>query len=117
MAQEKTQIHNDRSRQVLKTIKPLRQTRDGYVYGIEDPQDGNTEYIYIPFSKIEWFLYQLLRIRTQAESEALCSFSFDFPDTDMFYAWNYPPENHWDHHNLNMLSSNRKIRSRMKKGD
>ena len=93
----------------MKTIKPLRQTKDGYVYGIE----GETEYIYIPFSKIEWFLNQLLSIRTQAESEALCSFSFDWPDGfDMFYADNYPPENEWDR----KIQRNRRTRKIIKEG-
>jgi len=82
--------------QQVKTIKPLRQTPTCYIYGIE----GETEYIFIPFSKIEWFLEQLSRIRTQAESEALCSFSFDYPDGfDRFYADNYPPETELDHKN------------------
>lgn len=80
--------------QQVKTIKPLKQTPTCYIYGIE----GETEYIFIPFSKIEWFLEQLLRIRTQAESETLCSFSFDWPNgLDAFYADNYPPKNEWDH--------------------
>lgn len=77
-----------------KSIRPLRQTIHGYFYGVE----GTPESIYIPFSKIEWFLNQVLRIQTQAESEALCSFAFDYPDGhDIFYAENYPPENDRDH--------------------
>ena len=78
------------------TIKPLKQTVDGYVYGTE----GETGCIHIPFSKIEWFLNQLLGIKGRAEAahQALCSFNFDFPGgSDQFYADNYPPENEWDH--------------------
>ena len=90
-----------------KQIRPLKQNKDGYVYGIE----GSTEYIYIPFSKIEWFLNQLLRIRTQQDSEALCSMAFDYPHGhDMFYADNYPPENEWDH----KIAKNKRTRNLMK---
>ena len=95
--------------QQIKTIKPLRQTPTYYIYGIE----GETEYIFIPFSKIEWFLNQLLRIKTQAESEALCSFSFDWPDGfDMFYADNYPPQNDLDH----KIQRHRRTRKKIKEG-
>lgn len=90
----------------MKHIKPLRQNKDGYIYGIE----GTTEYIHIPFSKIEWFLNQLLRISTKSESEALCSMTFDYPDRDMFYADNYPPENEWDH----KIAKNKRTRNLMK---
>ena len=94
-----------------KTIRPLRQTEQGYVYGIE----GETEYIYIPFSKIEWFLEQLLFITTQAESEGLCSMNFDYPGgLDIFYAENYPPENKFDHKALKHMKRQRRLRKLVK---
>lgn len=66
---------------------PLKQDEHGYTYGIE----GKNPYIYIPFEKIEWFLWQLTRINTWQEQAALCSFNFDYPDgLDAFYAPNYP---------------------------
>ena len=95
-----------------KIIRSLRQTAQGYVYGIE----GETEYIYIPFSKIEWFLEMLLFITTQAESEALCSMNFDYPDgLDIFYAENYPPENELDHKALKRMKGQRWLRKVVKK--
>ena len=98
-------------------LRPLRQIENGYIYGIE----GQTEYIYIPFSKIEWFLNQLLRIQTRAELEALCSMTFDrdpkiYPKgTDPFYAENYPPENEWDHKTAKYNKSQRKLKNNRRK--
>ena len=98
-------------------LHPLRQTQNGYLYGIEE----QTDYIYIPFSKIEWFLNQLLRIQTRAESEALCSMTFDrdpktYPKgTDQFYAENYPPENEWDHKTARYNKSQRKLKYNRRK--
>ena len=98
----------------MRTIKPLKQTVDGYIYGIKD----TTEYIYIPFSKIEWFLNQLLRIKTQAESEALCSFAFDQPGgSDRFYADNYPPENEWDRKIQKQRGITKKIKEGLRRMD
>ena len=94
-----------------KTIHPLKQTEQGYVYGIE----GETEYIYIPFSKIEWFLEQLLFITTQAESDALCAMNFDYPDgLDIFYAENYPPENELDRKAFKRMKGQRWLRKLVK---
>ena len=94
-----------------KTIRPLKQTQHGYVYGIE----GETEHICIPFSKIEWFLEQLLYISTQQDSEALCSMNFDYPHgLDIFYAENYPPETELDHKALKHMKRQRQMRKRVK---
>ena len=102
----------------MKRILPLRQTANGYIYGIED----ETNYIYIPFSKIEWFLRNLLEIIQKPEHEylaahrVLCSFNFDFPGgLDPFYADNYPFENEWDKRVHKNMRGRRIIKNRFRK--